>query len=72
MSTDILKNFGSKVRTLRKQRNWSIETLAEESNLHQNYLSDIERGTRNISLKAISKIALGFKISVSELLKDET
>lgn len=70
MSVDILKEFGNKVRTLRKQRNWSIEKLAEKSNIHQNYLSDIERGTRNISLKTIIKIALGLNISVSELLEE--
>ncbi|MEG3040205.1 MAG: helix-turn-helix transcriptional regulator, partial [Erysipelotrichaceae bacterium] len=41
--------------------------LAEKSGLHRNYISDVERGSRNLSLKAIAAFTSGLNISISEL-----
>lgn len=54
---DIQKKFGDKLRELRKQKGLSQEDLAFKSGLHRTYISDIERGSRNVSLKNIEKIA---------------
>lgn len=54
---DIQKKFGDKLRELRKQKDFSQEDLAFKSGLHRTYISDIERGSRNVSLKNIEKIA---------------
>ncbi len=65
----IEKQLGMRIRFLRKQRNLSIEDLALEAGVNKNYLSDLERGERNPSLKILSKIAVALKISISELTK---
>ncbi len=65
----IEKQLGMRIRFLRKQRNLSIEDLALEAGVNKNYLSDLERGQRNPSLKILSKIAVALKISISELTK---
>lgn len=65
----IEKQLGMRIRFLRKQRNLSIEDLALEAGVNKNYLSDLERGMRNPSLKVLSKIATALKISISELTK---
>ena len=65
----IEKQMGMRIRFLRKQRKLSIEDLALEANVNKNYLSDLERGMRNPSLKILSRIASALKISMSELLK---
>ena len=65
----IEKQLGMRIRFLRKQRNLSIEDLALEAGVNKNYLSDLERGARNPSLKILSKIATALKISISELTK---
>lgn len=49
--------FGNKVRELRKQNKFSQEELAHKTGLHRTYISDIERGNRNVSLRNIKKIA---------------
>ena len=59
--------FGERVRSLRKIIKISQDELAFRSGLHRNYISDVERGTRNISLKAIYKIAQGLNVAVEAL-----
>ena len=58
MNKDIHILFGLRIKELR---------LSFRSGLSKNYISDVERGTRNISLKAISKLADGLKVEVKEL-----
>ncbi len=65
---DIQKKFGDKLRELRKQKGFSQEELAFKSALHRTYISDIERGSRNVSLKNIEKIAKALGISPKFLL----
>lgn len=65
---DILKYFGNKLRQIRKKKNISQEDLAFRSGLHRTYISDVERGARNISLKNIEKIAKALDLSIDRLL----
>lgn len=65
----IKKQLGMRIRYLRRQRKMSIEDLALECEINRNYLSDLERGTRNPSLEIISRIAVGLKITIEELFK---
>lgn len=59
--------FGKRVRDLRIIANLSQEELAFRAGLNKNYLSDVERGTRNPSLKAIYQIAHGLNVPVETL-----
>lgn len=65
---DLLNAFGKRMKTLRNQKGkkFSQERLGEASGLHRNYISDAERGTRNVSLVAILKIINGLDSSISE------
>ena len=63
MNKDIHILFGLRIKELRVRAHISQEELS----LSKNYISDVERGTRNISLKAISKLADGLKVEVKEL-----
>ena len=65
---NIEKKFGEKVRTLRKQINISQEELAFRAGLHKNYVSDVECGRRNVSLRAIEQFAEGLEVSLKELM----
>ncbi|MEP6804582.1 MAG: helix-turn-helix transcriptional regulator [Flavobacterium sp.] len=53
---NIKEKFGFKVKELREQKGYSIEYLANISNVDRNYISDIEKGQRNISIEIIEKI----------------
>jgi transcriptional regulator with XRE-family HTH domain len=64
---DIQKKFGLKIKELRQQRSLSQERLALKSGLHRTYISDIERGSRNVSLKNIEKISKALGVPMANL-----
>jgi CheY-like chemotaxis protein/plasmid maintenance system antidote protein VapI len=64
---DVKKLFGSSVKSWRSRLGISQEALAERAGLHRTYVSDIERGARNVSLHSIERLAAALEISVSTL-----
>jgi transcriptional regulator with XRE-family HTH domain len=62
----ILQQYGSVVREIRRERHLSQEELAHQSGLHRTYITDIERGARNVSLRNIIRIAEALKIPLGE------
>ncbi len=64
--TNIEYRFGKAVRRRRRELDISQEELAERSGLHRNYISSIESGTRNPSLKNIEKLVKALETSISE------
>jgi len=68
-NTKMLKAFGLRVRKLRQINEMSQEDLAVICQLDRTYISGIERGLRNISLKNICALAQSFGISMSTLLE---
>ena len=60
--------FGRNVRSLRKQRHLTQEELAALCHVHQHYISDIERGVRNVSLRVVETIARAFGVHEKDLL----
>lgn len=67
----ITERFGKRVRDLRKKAGLSQEALADIAGLDRTYISGIERGTRNVSLKNIEAIAVALRIELVELFVDE-
>jgi len=64
----VLQKFGLRVRELRFAKGMTQEDLAERSGLSRQYIGDVERGTRNIALVNIEKIAKAFNTRLPELL----
>lgn len=48
----------------------SQEELAQRAGLHRTYVSDIERGARNPSLKTLCRLAEGLGITTAQLIKE--
>ena len=59
--------FGKNVKKFRLKKKISQEKLAEIAELHRTYISDVERGTRSISLGNIQKIAIALDIPIYKL-----
>jgi transcriptional regulator with XRE-family HTH domain len=72
MSINIRLLFGQNVRRIRTSKKVSQEELAFTCGLHRTYISDIERGTRNISLDNIEKIAVALGVKPMCLLDFDT
>lgn len=66
---DISKQFGKKVREVRIKKELSQGDVARRLNLHRSYISGIERGVRNPSLKVIQKVAKALGVKVGDLVK---
>ena len=69
MPADIRARFGERLRSLRKRRGWTQVELADYLGLRRTYVSDLERGKRNVSLLTMEIIARGFGLSVSQLVR---
>jgi len=64
---DIRERFGFAVKDRREALGLTQEEFAERAGIHRTYLSDIERGTRNVSLINIERVALALSVKISEL-----
>ncbi|MDN4575894.1 hypothetical protein DBB29_23090 [Pandoraea cepalis] len=67
MDTNLFR-FGRHLAGLRKKYNWAQDKLALESGLARSYLSGVERGKRNISLRNICILADTLGLPPHELL----
>ncbi len=61
--------FGQILRELRTERGLSQEELGFESNYHRTYISQLERGQKNPSLKAIFRLAEALGVKPSEMVR---
>ena len=68
---NIKEKFGQKVKTLRDEKGISIEHLASISNVDRNYISDIEKGKRNVSIEIIEKIVNVFDTDLGTFFNDK-
>ena len=66
---DISIKFGKRMKRLRLDKGMSQGNLAKILSVHPTYISQIERGIWNISLKNVEKIARALGVSVNNLLK---
>jgi transcriptional regulator with XRE-family HTH domain len=66
---DIRERFGYAVRAQREKLDLTQEELAERAGIHRTYLADIERGTRNVALINIERLAASLSLSLSELFR---
>ncbi|ERP85278.1 hypothetical protein Q666_16785 [Marinobacter sp. ES-1] len=53
-----LINFGKRARELRQKKGLTQENVARLCGFQRPYLSDVERGRRNISAKNMSRLAV--------------
>ncbi len=65
--SDVKKQFGARLRSLRIKKDLTLEDLADLSGLHSTYIGSVERGERNISLEAIERLTKGLQLEIFEL-----
>ena len=64
------KSIGERIFFERKRKHISQEKLSFLSDIDRTYLSRIEKGKANPSMKIIRKISRGLKIKVNKIVKD--
>jgi transcriptional regulator with XRE-family HTH domain len=61
---------GETVRAKRTKARFSQEQLAEKTDLTRNYIGDIERAEKKVTLETLAKIATALKCRVRDLVWD--
>lgn len=68
---DIKHKVGARIDQLRKKAKLSKTCLGWDSDLDPSYVMEVIKGERNISLMALQKICVTFKISIYDFFNDE-
>lgn len=66
----LVQLLGENVRRLRNERGLSQEELAFRAGMKRSYLSDLERGTRNPTVRALGRLAEALEAEAAHLLID--
>lgn len=62
--------FAANMRRIRLEKSLTQEQVAEAAGLHPNYISSVERGQRNISIRNIERIAIALGVTMAELVAE--
>jgi transcriptional regulator with XRE-family HTH domain len=68
--SDLSSRVGAHIRQQRQVRKLRLQDVADRTGLSVPYLSDVERGQQNASLKALERIAEGLGLRVHVLFID--
>jgi transcriptional regulator with XRE-family HTH domain len=68
VSSDICVKLGKRLRSLRKQRQWTQVYMAEHVGMDRSFISDLENGKKEICLRNLQLLATTFGVTVSKLL----
>ena len=66
---DISKKFGLKTKTIRIDKHLSQGGLAKKLGVDPSYISQIERGISNMSLKKIELLSKALGVPIEDLIK---
>jgi len=65
---ELLKQFGTHLKTLRVERNLSLRELAAITGLEYSHINKIENGNNNPTYTVLQILADGLEITISELV----
>jgi transcriptional regulator with XRE-family HTH domain len=65
--TSINQKLGKNLKRIRNEKGVTQERLQELSGLDRGYISGVERGVRNPSMRNVERLAKALKVSVSDL-----
>lgn len=69
---DACKRVGLNVQRLRRDKGFSQEELAHRADIHQTYLSGVENGKRNASIKVLERVAAALGADIEELFRSKS
>ncbi len=65
----IVTIFAEKVKSFRKLKGISQETLADMAGLDRTYISGIEKGKRNVSIETVEKLSQALNVRVRDFFE---
>ena len=67
MKDDLTLRLGLVIRKLRLELRLTQQGLASKAALHRTYISDVERGGRNVSIEILQRIARALDKPLSDI-----
>ena len=64
---NILVSLGKRIQALREKMGLTQEQLEEKTGVNTKYISAIERGQKNVTIKTLGKLAKGLNVKLYEL-----
>jgi transcriptional regulator with XRE-family HTH domain len=64
-------DVGERLRTLRRFRRCTLQTVAARSGLSESFLSQVERGRSNASIASLRRIADALGVTMADLFEPE-
>lgn len=64
----IYQTVGENIRTMRRRARLTQEQLAEKTDLNTNYIGEIERAEKKITLETLERIAKVLEVRISDLM----
>ena len=68
---DLVVLLGRNVRNCRQARGMSQEQLALEAGMKRSYVSELERGLRNPTVRALGRLASALEVEPVSLLRSD-
>lgn len=65
--TNLLLLIGKRIQTIREKRGITQEQLEEKAGVNAKYISAVERGQKNVTIKTLEKIAQGLDVELYQL-----
>jgi transcriptional regulator with XRE-family HTH domain len=72
MSKENGVTLGSAVRSIRKERGWSLRDASERTGLSVSMLSKVENGQRSLTYDKLVRLAASLSVDISRLFTDQT
>jgi transcriptional regulator with XRE-family HTH domain len=66
---DVRERVGLNLQRLRREKGLSQEELADRAQIHQTYLSGVERGRRNPTITVLQRIAEALDADIADLVE---
>lgn len=69
-SKRLYRVLGERIRAERKKAKLSQEKLAEKADLNRNYIGEIERAEKKITIETLWRIARALNLRIRDILDD--
>lgn len=63
-----MQHIGTTIKTLREEKGMTQQQVAELIHMHRSNYSKVEKGERDLSLEAVTKIAKYFGLTIDQLV----
>lgn len=65
---NLLLSIGKRIQSIRERKGLTQEQLEEKTGVNTKYISAIERGQKNVTIKTLEKVAKGLDVELYQLL----